>query len=187
MVRDHCSLQAMQAMLWYMNVPLQCAPQHKLWRTAELQHASCHTAAVLPCLTQSSIAGPRTPPSAFRLSNNRTQDPDEQLPDTPWQFFFWGSAEGCKFEGDWCLEGEHLFPNDKAWTNKRENKVTFEFEGSEVRRLLGWVQQQALTWLGTCLSEQMACQAVLGRWLSHLSVCMPVTGEQGHGDSGGLR
>ena len=78
-------------------------------------------------------AGPRTLPSALRLSNNRTQDPDEQLPDTPWQFFFWGSAEGCKFEGDWCLEGERLFPNDKAWTNKPEAKVIFEFEGSEVR------------------------------------------------------
>ena len=88
--------------------------------------------AVLQHSLTSGIAGPRSSPEVLRLSNNRTQDPDEQLSDTPWQFFFWGSAEGCKFEGDWCQEGEHRFPNDKAWTNKRENKVTFDFEGSEV-------------------------------------------------------
>ena len=92
------------------------------------QHRSCDAALE----TSIAHAGPRTQPSALRLSNNRIQDPNEQLPDTPWQFFFWGMNDCCRFEGDWCQEGEHRYPNDKAWTNRRENKVFFDFEGSEV-------------------------------------------------------
>ena len=54
------------------------------------------------------------------------------MPDTAWQFFWWSTSPGCKLEGEWVLEADHDYPNERAWTNKSDAKVTFEFEGSEV-------------------------------------------------------
>ena len=102
---------------------LRQPPARAAW-TMSLRH--CCTRPTQDC------AGPRSSPDILRLSNNRTQNPNEQVPDTAWQFFWWSTSPGCKLEGNWVLEADHNYPNERAWTHESESKVTFEFEGSEV-------------------------------------------------------